>query len=254
MADIRFDRVTFSYPEADAPVFKDLSIEIPAGIVSLVGQNGTGKTTLMLLAGGVVIPDSGKVTILGMDSKDLSDESERQQYVSFIQQNMEFETEEPIGKLLDFVYENGYHEKKSADLVGELVNVFELSPSLDKKTQEISKGELQRTILAFSFLYGSKIIMMDEPVFSLEQYQKERAFEFIVDYAGRTATTVCYSAHELELTEKYSDYIILFHKNGTIEPGPKDTVFTVKNIEAAYEVPYNTLKHKEALFREFLKG
>ena len=48
-----------------------------------------------------------------------------------------------------------------------------LEKCLSRKTMEVSKGELQRTILAFSLLYGSRILIMDEPIFALEAYQKE---------------------------------------------------------------------------------
>ena len=154
MAPIIFDSVSFGYPDSDSRVFEDLSLELPEGIVSLIGQNGTGKSTFLLLASGAAIPDEGTVTIDGIDTRELRDESERQRYTSFIFQNMEFETEETIGDLLPFVYANGFHADRTAEFTDELVKVFELENCLTKKTQEVSKGELQRAILTFSLLYG----------------------------------------------------------------------------------------------------
>lgn len=254
MTEITIDCVTFTYPESENPVFTGLSLDMPAGLVSLVGQNGTGKSTLMLLAGGVLLPSSGRVLIRGVDTATLRDEAERQKFVSFIYQNLEFETEEPIGDLLRYVDEHGYRENKDPSLLDELVRVFELSGILARRTQEVSKGELQRTILAFSVLYGSPIIMMDEPVFSLEDRQKISAFEFIADYVKRTGTTVYYSAHELELTERFSDHLVIFHKHGAIECGPTHELFTRGKLEEAYEAPLASLKQKEAIFREYLRG
>ncbi len=54
--EIRLEKVSFYYPETEQLVFNDLSIELPKGVTTLVGQNGTGKSTLLLLAPGVLLP------------------------------------------------------------------------------------------------------------------------------------------------------------------------------------------------------
>ncbi|MBN2443573.1 MAG: ABC transporter ATP-binding protein [Spirochaetales bacterium] len=249
---ILLDTITFHYPDMEGPVFENLSLSLPAGITSLLGQNGTGKSTLLLLAGGTLVPEKGRVLIQGIDTRDLRDERERQRYVSFIYQNLEFESEEPVEKLLHFVYENGYLETREDDFIKRLIDVFELSSTLKKKTQETSKGEFQRVLLAFSLLYGSKIIMMDEPVFALEQYQKIKALTFICEYARKNNISVFYSAHELELTEKFSDYLILIDKKRNIRLGPTQELFTKEHLEEAYQIPYGMLKTKESVYRTLL--
>jgi iron complex transport system ATP-binding protein len=251
--EIRLENVSFYYPETEQLVFNDLSIDLPRGIATLVGQNGTGKSTLLLLAAGILLPVEGTVFIRGIDTRNLREEQERQRHVSFVYQNMEFETEESIGDLLEYVHENGFHETKDPDLISELVEVCELEKVLGKKTQEVSKGELQRTIVAFSLLYGSKILMMDEPIFAMEDYQKHRIMKYLAEYASSRDLSLYYSVHELDISEKYSDYLLLFHKNGRIELGPTGELYNRRNIEEAYEVPYIMLKRKEAIYREALR-
>ncbi len=254
MSEIRFENVSFRYPEAEAPVFEDLSLELPAGIVSLVGQNGTGKTTLLLLAGGSLLPDRGRVFLRGLDTAGLRDERERQRHVSMIYQNLEFETEEPIGALLEQVYENGFHDRRDPGLIPRLVEVFELGPVLAKRTQQVSKGELQRAILAFSLLYGSRILLMDEPVFAMEDPQKERALEFLSAWSRERAVSLYFSLHELDLSRKYADFALLFFRGGPPMLGPAEAIFTRELLEKAYEYPFALLKRKEALFRQALKA
>ncbi|MBA7704525.1 Vitamin B12 import ATP-binding protein BtuD [subsurface metagenome] len=181
-------------------------------------------------------------------------EVERQRYVSFIYQNMEFETEESIGNLLDYVYENSFHDDRHPDLIPVLIDTCELQSVLQKKTQEVSKGELQRTIIAFSLLYGSKIIMMDEPIFALEDHQKSRIMDFLSQYSKSKGISLYYSVHELDISERYSDYIILFPKEGPPRLGPAKEILSRENIEDAFEVPYSYLKRREALFRQMLRG
>ena len=246
---IVFDNVSFGYPESRELVFNRLSLEIPPGVTSLVGQNATGKSTLMLLAGGVALPDEGSVLLCGVDTRTIRDETARQRYASLIHQNMEFETSEPIGELLRFVFDNGYHEGVDTELIDELAEVFELGTLLSQRTQEVSKGGLQRTLLAFCLLYGSRVLMMDEPIFALEEPQKERAMRFLTAYAERSGVSILFSAHELDITARHSDHTMLFTPDAEPVLGPTDEVFTRQAIEAAYDAPFDFLKRREALYR-----
>jgi iron complex transport system ATP-binding protein len=253
MSGIVFDNVTFKYPEGEEPVFRDLSIELPSGVGSLIGQNGAGKSTFLLLAGGALMPGQGSVLIDGVDSRELRDERERQRHVSFIFQNMEFETDQSIGELLRFVYSNGFHAQRPEAFLEELVEVFELRALLSRRSQEVSKGELQRVILAFCLLYGSPTLLMDEPIFALEPYQKERVFSYLAGYARSRALTLCYSAHELEISEKHSDWLLVFYRDHRPPVlGPTRDLFRRDVLEEAYEAPLDTLKQREDLFRDVM--
>jgi ABC-type cobalamin/Fe3+-siderophores transport system ATPase subunit len=199
-----------------------------------------------------VYPRKGTITLFDKNTTELQDETEKNRYASFIYQNMEFETEEPVGTLIDYVYENGFYETKNDTFKKELIDVMELTPVLQKKTQEISKGQLQRTIIAFSLLYGSKSIMMDEPIFALEEYQKERIMGYLTEFARETGVSVYYSAHELDITRKFSTHMVLFFKDGNIMEGPTDELYERELLEKAYDVPLDMLKLKESMFRKDL--
>jgi ABC-type cobalamin/Fe3+-siderophores transport system ATPase subunit len=125
---------------------------------------------------------------------------------------------------------------------------------LSSRTQDISKGELQRTILAFSLLYGSEYLLMDEPIFALEDYQKKRALAYITRFTREHNLGLLYSVHELELSEKYSDKLLLFSKDTPPLLGPTADIFKPELIEKAYTVPFAMLKTKETIYRESLKG
>ncbi|MEW5815469.1 MAG: ABC transporter ATP-binding protein [Spirochaetota bacterium] len=247
--DVQVDNVCFSYPEEKISIFNNLSLKIPHGVVSFMGQNGIGKSTLLLLCGGRILPNSGDVTILGKNTKAFKDEEEKNEFASFIYQNMEFETEDSIGTLLNFVYESGFWVEKDPSLIKILIDTFELKHVLTKKTQEISKGELQRTIIAFGILYGSKVVLMDEPIFALENYQKERTMKFLMEFARENNVSLYYSVHELDISRRYSEYLVLFFKDGTIKTGPTHELLTRSNLEEAYQIPYGLLYNKEYLYR-----
>lgn len=246
---IEFENVTFGYEED--PVFGGLSLSVPAGVTSLTGPNGAGKSTFLLLASGRLVPNQGTVWLEGRNTAELEDQ-EKNRLCSLVYQNMEFETEEPLGDLLRFVYENGFLDQMDKGFLTQIARVFELESLLHRKTQVLSKGEMQRAVMAFSLLYGSRIVAMDEPVFALEEGQKRRALGFISDYARTAGVSFLYSAHELDLTRDFCDRVLLFPKAGKPTLGSAAEILTREVLEAAYQVPYALLHHKERLYRSML--
>jgi ABC-type cobalamin/Fe3+-siderophores transport system ATPase subunit len=257
--------VTYSYP-ADNPdditeIFNGVSATIPTGMVAIVGPNGIGKSTLLLLAGGRLFPQEGSVTLLGTETNEFARaaldpevEEKRNRLVSFVYQNMEFETDESVGKLMEFVYENGFNENPSDDFLSRIRAELEMESFLTRKTQELAKGQLQRAIIAFSLLYGSKMLMMDEPVFALEEPQKVRAFGLLKAISEEQHLPIYFTVHNLKLSQRYSDYVVLFSDPGHFSVGPSAEMLTRERLEAAYKAPLDTLHQKDQLYREMLQN
>ena len=269
MQFLQFNDVSFTYPpveddrDADGAqpraVFEHFTAELPSGFVSFVGQNGCGKSTLLLLASGRLVPTSGSVSLLGQNPALLAQE-EKNLLASVIYQNMEFESGDTVQQLLAQVYAGGaLHgaasgiRDESKDLLAEAVDVFELADVARHTLNGISKGEMQRVLLAFALLYGSKSVFMDEPLFAMETLQKERALSYLRDFVHKTGTSIYLSMHELDLTRRYADTVLLFYPNRDMDLGTPDEVLTPDALEKAYGVPHVLLKDGEALTRKHLQ-
>lgn len=273
MEFLEFNDVSFTYPPVEgdldengnqripSPVFEHFSGSLPGGqFISLVGQNGCGKTTFLLLASGRLAPDSGSVTLLQKNPAILDGES-KNLLASVIYQNMEFESDQTVSELLAQVYQNGALKGHAAgvldstkDLLEEAIDVFELESVLNHALTHLSKGEIQRVILGFSILYGSASIFMDEPMFAMEDRQKESALSYLKTFVKKTGTTIYCSMHELDLTKKYADQVLLFYPNRDMSFGTPSEVLTDEDLEKAYKVPAAMLKQKESLTRDQLKA
>ncbi|MBP5452434.1 MAG: ABC transporter ATP-binding protein [Treponema sp.] len=265
---IEFSDVTFAYPPDGSkdengnvivppPVFDHFTGAIPAGFTSLIGPNGSGKSTFMMLASGRLVPESGKVMLFGQDVASLKDEK-KNLLASVIYQNMEFESDDKVSSLLSQVYANGALKgnakaiRSDSSLLDEVIEVFELEGVLDHGLRQISKGEIQRVLLAFSILYGSASIFMDEPLFAMEWEQKKKALAYIRDYALQTKTAVFISMHELDLTREFAEKVLLFYPNRDMDYGTAEVVMTDESLEKAYGVPVAMLKKSEDMTRETL--
>lgn len=290
---LRFFDVSFAWPNPETnkveftnegflahPVFDAFTADIPSGCISLVGPNGAGKSTFMLLAGGRVLPLQGTVSLLGTKTQSLScfslnkdsseeeitaSEHERNLLCSYIYQNMEFEkqgeSEQVIGDLLHFVFQNGGLDSKNDVFFTETVKALELKPLLNRHLDALSKGESQRVLLGFSALYGSRVLMMDEPVFALEHAQKEKALAFFKGLAHETGISIMVSLHELALTRLFADTVMLFYPDRSIDMGTCKEVLSPESLEKAYGVPEAMLYDAEKLTQKtlmeqsrFLKG
>lgn len=269
---LTFDNVSFTYPlqgdeiETDesgkpilpSPVFDYFTASLPGGFTSLIGPNASGKSTFMLLAGGRVKPQQGKVLLFGKDIAAL-DEASRSRLASFIYQNMEFEQDDPVKSLLEQVQTAGTEnaaKNASGNIaqpsLSDVISVFELEKILDRKLNGISKGEMQRVLMAFAVLYGSKSIFMDEPMFAMEDAQKHKAMEYLRDYSTKNKIPIFIAMHELDLSRKYAENVLLFYPNRDIDFGTPDEVLTNEALEKAYGVPVALLRETEALNRKSL--
>ena len=135
----------------------------------------------------------------------------------------------------------------------EVIKVFELENVLNHKLTGISKGEIQRVLLAFSILYGSKSIFMDEPMFAMEDRQKHSAMAFIKKYSKENNVPVFIAMHELDLSKKYADNVLLFYPDRRMDYGTPEEVLTKEALEEAYGVPAAMLRDTENLNRNALK-
>ncbi|HCA20712.1 MAG TPA: ABC transporter, partial [Treponema sp.] len=200
MKSISFNDVSFAYPAVEGDldsdgkpvipraVFDHFTGEIPAGFTSLIGPNGSGKSTFMMLASGRLVPQNGKVLLFGQDVASLDGER-KNLLASVIYQNMEFESRDKVSQLLSFVYADGALKanakgiRTDVDLLTEVIDVFELEKVMNHGLTELSKGEIQRVLLAFSLLYGSASVFMDEPLFAMEDRQKKSALKYLGEFA-----------------------------------------------------------------------
>lgn len=248
---IEWDNVEFGWEEQNV-LFKDFSMKLSGGLNTLVGQNGTGKSTFMLLSSGRILPQKGTIRLLDQDTRSFGSEEERNRLASFVYQNMEFETELSLMELFQQVLVSGNIASGGEDLRSELIDVLELEPLLGRKLQQLSKGEMQRALLVFALLYGSPVLFLDEPFFAMEEYQKEKTLEYLKQYTEDSSIDIFISMHQLELSRKYSDNALLIHKQGKVEYGPASELLQKGKVEEAFQVPEDMLYKKEMLFREKL--
>lgn len=93
---------------------------------------------------------------------------------------------------------------------------------------------------------------MDEPLFAMEDRQKNSALKYLREYSEATKTPMFISMHELDLSRKYAEKVLLIYPNKDMSYGTPEEVMTNDDLEKAYGIPAAMLKHNEDMTREFL--
>ncbi len=207
MSLIKVEDLRKSFGEVQA--LNGVSLEVEEGeIVGVLGPNGAGKSTLMNILSGQIDRDSGKVEVLGMDPQD--DPSKLREYLGVLP-----EREDPpsflTGKeFLDFVSDIRGEEYFDR----EWITRFKLEDDLDKLTEDLSKGERQKLMVAQAFFHEPELIFIDEPLINLDPFIQEEAKDVFREARDREGT-VFLCTHVVSLAEELCDRVF-FMKEGTV--------------------------------------
>ncbi|MFD2045673.1 ABC transporter ATP-binding protein [Ornithinibacillus salinisoli] len=218
---ISFHKVTFGYEKTQGPILKAMSFNINAGeTVALVGPSGAGKTTISALIPRFYDVDSGEITIDGMDIRDMTKKSLREN-IGIVQQDVFLFTgtlRENIayGKL--DATEQEIREAARRAHLEEFIN--ELPQGYDTQVGErglkLSGGQKQRIAIARMFLKNPPVLILDEATSALDT-ETETIIQQALTELSKDRTTIVI-AHRLA-TIKNADRIMVVTKNGIEEEG-----------------------------------
>ncbi len=223
---ILFNNVSFKYPNTKRWVLKNLNFTIKEGeTVAIVGSNGAGKTTLVKLLAGLYKPTSGTITVDNTDWTQIKKE-ELADAVSVIFQDFMLYN---VTAKKNIWYGNIKHkpDDKSIHNAAKDAGIHEIFMNLPngynntlgtlfKDSEQLSRGEWQRTALARSFYNKAQLIILDEPTSSLDAFTEANLINHFRDITNnRTAIII---SHRLT-TIKFADRIIVIDGNTVSEMG-----------------------------------
>ena len=206
---IALDNLNFEYPQTDFRLAVE-SLEIARGEkVAVVGPSGSGKTTLLNLIAGILIPDSGSVTVNDIQVSQLSDAQRRNFRIANV--GFVFQQFELIGYLsvfdnirLAYLINNSLSETaETGERVKQLAEAVGIADKLRRPIHQLSQGEQQRVAICRALLTNPDLILADEPTGNLDPDNKQRILDVLfeqVDHGGQTLLVV---THDMEIVERF---------------------------------------------------
>ncbi len=232
---VRLEDVSFSYPGADRPALTGVTLDVPAGsTLALVGETGSGKTTLGALVSRLYDPSAGRVTIDGIDLRDmrLTDLASVVGVVSqetyllhtTVRENLRYARPDAT----DAEIEDAARAAQIHDLIADLPEGYDTM--VGSRGHRFSGGEKQRIAIARTLLRDPRVLILDEATSALDN-ETERAVQQAFDTLaeGRTTITI---AHRLS-TIRDADQIVVLDHGQIAEAGTHDSLLAGRGRYAA---------------------
>lgn len=215
---IKLENVTRLY--GDKPAVDGISFEVKTGeIVGFLGPNGAGKTTTMKMITGYLAPNSGSVSINGIQVWD--DPQKVKLMTGYLPENNPLYLDMYVTDYLEYVAALQQVPKEKIDgRVREMVAVCGIDREKHKRIGELSKGYRQRVGLAQALIHDPGILVLDEPTTGLDPNQIIEIRNLIKE-AGLEKTVIL-STHILSEVEALSDRILIIHDGRIVADGTPD--------------------------------
>lgn len=254
MGYIELKNVTYTYPLADEPCIRDVSLSIEKGkFYAIIGANGSGKTTLCNIIRGF-IPGFYQGELEGtvqLDGKSLDEYTlgELAPKIGYVFQNpfnqitgARDNVYEEIAYGLENLGEDIETIRKKVEDVMELTNTAYLA---EKNPFELSGGQQQRVALASVLALEPDIFVIDEPTSQLDPKETERVFDIIAKLK-EMGKTIILVEHKIELIAEYAQEIIALDKGRIIRVGEKHEVLSdMSLLEKGIDLPQTVLLIEE---------
>lgn len=206
-AAVSFKNVYFSYKNQQ--LFQDLSIDIKSNqMISIIGLNGSGKSSFFKLALGLLVPQRGTIEVLSHPAGHLSSKK----IIGCALQDIAFPEGLKVKEVLNFV-KNQYLNPTIT--LEELTDDFDLKKIAHKTCQQLSGGMKRRLALACALIGKPKIIFLDEPSTGLDSHSRQKLLKKIREYQKQSQALVIMINHHPQEILEYVDQFYHF-KNAQI--------------------------------------
>lgn len=221
MPIIEIKDLYFSYKDSGAPVLKNINLKIEKNeFIGIIGQTGSGKSTLVKQLNGLLKPDKGQVLLNGIDIFSNIKETQKAKFkIGMVLQYPEDQLfAETVFKDIAFGPENiGLSQKEVRAQVLNAVKFVGLSEDiLDRSPFEISGGEKRRVAIAGIIAMNPDVLVLDEPSASLDPNGRKLLLSQIKRYHEEQHKTVILISHNMEDIVNLADRVVVL-ENGEIK-------------------------------------
>ena len=216
MSSIRMEHIVHSYGKHT--VLKDFSTDIQDGeFISVIGGSGSGKTTVLKLINGLLIPDQGEIYVQDKDIRKV-DQNELRRNIGYVIQSIglfpHMTIAENIGYVLSLTKQDSSLIQKR---VKEMMDIMKLEEQLlNRYPDELSGGQKQRVGIARALASHPKILLMDEPFGAVDEITRHSLQDEILRIYHELHITIFFITHDIREALRLGTRVMIM-KDGNIE-------------------------------------
>lgn len=210
---LELSQLSKTYSEFD---FGPVDLTVDEEVLAVLGPSGSGKTTLLSLIAGITSPDSGSILL---DGRELVGQPLEERHVGMVFQQ---------GALFPHMTarENIGYAAATGDRVDELATLLELEEVLNRKPPTLSGGERQRVALARTLATDPDVLLLDEPLSSLDAPIRKRLRDELHSLFESLEIPILYVTHDQRTATALGDRIAIVRAGGLEQVGSPSTVLT----------------------------
>ncbi|MGM1458955.1 MAG: ATP-binding cassette domain-containing protein, partial [Columbia Basin potato purple top phytoplasma] len=235
---IQFKNVTFYYNKKEKPALNDINLNIESkdDFIAIIGKIGSGKSTLVQLMNGLLLPSKGYLDIFG----EIIDKRVLPQNLISLKKKIGLVFQFPENQIFentilkDVMFGPKNFNKTDAEAkeqaikalkqVGITQDLFEKSPF------KLSGGQQRKVAIAGVLALEPSILILDEPTRGLDVCSKKDIMNFLKKTNQKKRNTIIFITHDMDLIAEYANKIILLDKGKIIFFGPKEDFFQNHNL------------------------
>ncbi len=252
---IKIKNISFTYPESDSPAIDQLSFEIPRGSwTSIIGHNGSGKSTIVRLINGLLVPNENEDSFIEVDGTKLTDDSvwDIRNKVGVVFQNPDNQfVGATVADDVAFGLENrGVPRSEMVKIVPEAIKAVGMTDYTHTEPATLSGGQKQRVAIAGIIAIRPKVIILDEATSMLDPEGRDRILKTVHQMQDDYNLTVIAITHDID-EASLADNVIVMDDGHLITHGtPKDVFAQAKLLkEIGLDIPFY-MQVKQALLED----
>jgi len=219
-------------------VLHDINLSIEEkDFMAIIGPNGGGKTTLLKAIIGILNPDTGEVKVFGKDPKKARD------LIGYLPQKLDFDPDFPIN-VFETVLTGRYHglfkkySKLDKNAVLKALKDVEMYDLKDRQISKLSGGQMQRVFIARAIVREPKLLIMDEPMASIDPEMQRSFYELMSTLKDKMAIVLV--SHDVGAVSTHVDKIACLNRE-LFYHGPVED--SANGIEEIYHCPIELISH-----------
>lgn len=230
----------------------DVAFVAPAGVTALFGRSGAGKTTVVNAVAGLIRPDEGRVKIDGATLLDTArgvSTPRHRRRIGYVFQEGRLFPHLSVRQNLAF---GGWFAPRDAlrPDFGHVVDLLGLGHLLDRRPGRLSGGEKQRVAVGRALLAAPRILLMDEPLASLDEGRKEEILPYLERLRDETRLPILYVSHALPEVARLATTVVALDAGRVARVGPTAEVLSdpaalplLGRQEAGAVIPARVVRH-----------
>lgn len=246
---VSFQDVRFQYKEDTPEVLHGINLDVRAGeVIAILGHNGSGKTTMVKHALGLLKPTSGKVLLEGVDSKKSTIATAAKTIGYVFQSPTQMLFAPTVREELAYGPQNlGFPKEQVEENVDWAIETVHLEEELPTPPLALSFGQQKRVSIASVLSMRSRVLMMDEPTAGQDYWNYQSFMDTILQTPGFDA--IIFITHDLDLALIYANRVVVLYGGEIVADGhPQDILLDEDKLKKWRLLPTSLLKLNQQLW------